>query len=114
MPEEHTEEAEGAAAAPNGEAGAQDGATKKPKAKRNRKPKSAQGEHSADGATEARIDDEGAVDGEKPKRARAPRKPTTLGEPSKVSERIFFTGHSAVLILRLVDSSLRRQPALLG
>ncbi|KAJ9094435.1 hypothetical protein QFC21_005974 [Naganishia friedmannii] len=83
LPEEHTEEAEGGAAAANGEAGAQDGAAKKPKAKRTRKPKSAHGEHLADGATEARIDDEGAVDGEKPKRARAPRKPTTLGEPSK-------------------------------
>ncbi|KAJ9092002.1 hypothetical protein QFC19_008870 [Naganishia cerealis] len=84
LPEEHMEEAEDRIPAVNGDTSAQqvtDGSAKKPKAKRNRKPKSAQGEHSAEGAGEARIDDEGATEGQKPRRA--PRKPTTLGEPSK-------------------------------
>jgi hypothetical protein len=84
LPEEG-EDAESHAAGTNGDAAqATDGAAKKPKAKRNRKPKSAQnGEHAAEGAGEARIDDDGNT--EHARKPRAPRQKTTLGEPSKVS-----------------------------
>lgn len=62
-----------------------DAVAKKPKAKRNRKPKNAQnGDHGAEGgAAEARIDDEGKPE-QAVKAKRAPRQKTTLGEPSKV------------------------------
>lgn len=88
LPEEG-EDAESHIPAVNGDttvAQVTDGSAKKPKAKRNRKPKSAQnGEHAAEGADEARIDDEGnAEHAGKPRSARAPRQKTTLGEPSKV------------------------------
>ncbi|KAJ9104383.1 hypothetical protein QFC20_004519 [Naganishia adeliensis] len=87
LPEEGAEDAESFIPGSNGDTSAAqvtDGSAKKPKAKRNRKPKSAQnGEHSAEGAHEARIDDEGDAEGRTPRSARAPRQKTALGEPSK-------------------------------
>lgn len=87
LPEEGAEDAESFIPASNGDTSAAqvtDASAKKPKAKRNRKPKSAQNGEHAEGAQEARIDDEGHAEGGKPKGARAPRQKTALGEPSKV------------------------------